>query len=113
LRPGVICITVNTKIYSETPMPTTVRIPHRLEEALAQYCVETRRSKSEVIIELLEQRFAAEPAAESSYDLAVKAGFIGSFASEPDAVGSTKERVKTAIRRKHRRGSDETLGDAG
>ena len=94
-------------------MPTTVRLPHRLEEALAQYCVETRRSKSEVIIELLEQRFAAEPAAESSYDLAVKAGFIGSFTSEPDTGGSTKERVRAAIRRKHGRSSDETPGAAG
>ena len=94
-------------------MPTTVRIPHRLEEALAQYCVETRRSKSEVIIELLEQRFAAEPAAESSYDLAVKAGLIGAFSSEPDAGGSTRERVKTAIRRKHGHSSDETQGAAG
>ena len=38
-------------------MTTTVRIPPRLEQALARYCVETRRSKSEVIIELLEKRF--------------------------------------------------------
>jgi predicted DNA-binding protein len=41
-------------------MTTTVRIPPRLEQALARYCVETRRSKSEVIIELLEKRFVAE-----------------------------------------------------
>lgn len=84
-------------------MTTTVRIPHRLEETLAQYCVETRRSKSEVIIELLEQRFAAEPALQSPYELACEAGFIGAFTAADDipAGDDTKTRVKAAIARKH------------
>lgn len=84
-------------------MTTTVRIPHRLEQALAQYCVETRRSKSEVIIELLEQRFAAEPAGQTPYDVAVKTGFIGAFSSQEAAAADIKTRVKAAIRRKHGR----------
>lgn len=84
-------------------MTTTVRIPDRLEQTLAQYCVETRRSKSEVIIELLEQRFATQAAARSPYEIACEAGFIGSFVSERSDAASTKERVKTAIRRKHGR----------
>ena len=84
-------------------MTTTVRIPDRLEQTLAQYCVETRRSKSEVIIELLEQRFARETAAKSPYEIANEAGFIGSFASAESEVASTKERVKAAIRQKHGR----------
>lgn len=84
-------------------MTTTVRIPDRLEQTLAQYCVETRRSKSEVIIELLEQRFSKEAAAKSSYEIACDAGFIGSFASEESTAAGTKERVKAAIRQKHGR----------
>lgn len=84
-------------------MTTTVRLPNRLEQTLTQYCVETRRSKSEVIIELLEQRFAAQTAAESPYEIACNAGFIGSFTSEESLTISTKARVKTAIRQKHGR----------
>ena len=38
-------------------MTTTVRLPPRVEQALATYCVEARRTKSEVIVELLEQRY--------------------------------------------------------
>lgn len=85
-------------------MTTTVRIPHRLEQTLAQYCTETRRSKSEVIIELLEQRFAREADAASPYEIACAAGFIGAFSSDPgDTAGDpgAKERVKAAIARKH------------
>lgn len=85
-------------------MTTTVRIPDRLEQMLAQYCVETRRSKSEVIIELLEQRFSTETTAKSPYDVACEAGFIGSFASEKPAATRTKAHVKAAIREKHGRG---------
>lgn len=84
-------------------MTTTVRIPDRLEQTLAQYCVETRRSKSEVIIELLEQRFATQTAAKSPYEVACDAGFIGSFSSEENRVADTKERAKAAIRQKHGR----------
>lgn len=87
-------------------MTTTVRIPHRLEQTLAQYCTETRRSKSEVIIELLEQRFASDAAAASPYEIACEAGFIGSFSSDPgeaDTALDTKARVKAAIAQKHGR----------
>lgn len=84
-------------------MTTTVRIPQRLEQALAQYCVATRRSKSEVIIELLEQRFASASEGKSPYELACDTGFIGAFDSGAETPGSTKDRVKAAIRRKHGR----------
>ncbi len=86
-------------------MTTTVRIPDRLEQTLAQYCVETRRSKSEVIIELPEQRFATETAAKSPYEIACEAGFIASFAAPENDAASGKERVKAAVRRKHGRGA--------
>jgi len=83
-------------------MTTTVRLPPRVEQALATYCVEARRTKSEVIVELLEQRFMGTQTERTPYELAQEAGFIGcvSRASEsPDA--STKERVVAAIRKKH------------
>lgn len=84
-------------------MTTTVRIPLRLEQALARYCVETRRSKSEVIIELLEQRFAAAQPEKSAYEIACEAGFIGSFNAAEDSAQNAKARVREAIARKHGR----------
>jgi predicted transcriptional regulator len=86
-------------------MSTTVRLPLRLEQTLSAYCAETRRSKSEVIIEALERRFSEVQLEKSAYAAAVEAGFIGAFASadaSPQGEG-TKSRVKSAIRRKHRR----------
>jgi hypothetical protein len=67
-------------------MTTTVRIPFRLEQALACYCAETRRSKPEVIIELLEQRFATEPRQKTSHDPAMETGFIASPALDENAA---------------------------
>lgn len=84
-------------------MTTTVRIPQRLEQALARYCVETRRSKSEVIIELLEQRFTTGQPEKTPYELACETGFIGALTAETAAEGDTKARVKAAIARKHGR----------
>lgn len=84
-------------------MTTTVRLPDRLEQRLAQYCVETRRSKSEVIIELLEQRFSAPATADTAYEIACQAGFIGCFAADQASPASTKERVRSAIADKHGR----------
>lgn len=82
-------------------MTTTVRIPLRLEQALAQYCVETRRSKSEVIIELLEQRFATAQPEKSAYEIACETGFIGSFSAAEDSAQNAKTRAREAIARKH------------
>lgn len=86
-------------------MTTTVRIPHRLEQTLAQYCVETRRSKSEVIIELLEQRFAAAEPERTPYELACETGFIGAFDGRPEdgAKADIKAEVHAAIAKKHGR----------
>ncbi|MDD3482700.1 hypothetical protein [Azovibrio restrictus] len=86
-------------------MTTTVRIPLRLEQALARYCVETRRSKSEVIIELLQQRFSDEPGEKTPYELACETGFIGSVDgdADADAAQNSKSRVKAIIANKHGR----------
>lgn len=91
-------------------MTTTVRLPLRVEQALAIYCVEAKRTKSEVIVELLEQRFMGTDTERTPYELAQDAGFIGCLSgksagkvvSKPKA-GSTKERVAAAIRNKHGR----------
>ena len=85
-------------------MTTTVRLPPRVEQALAAYCVENRRTKSEVIVELLEQRLMGSSTARTPYELAHEAGFIGCVASDPKAkpaVAGTKARVAAAIRKKH------------
>jgi hypothetical protein len=82
-------------------MTTTVRIPLRLEQALARYCVETRRNKSEVIIELLEQRFAAESEQKTPYELAMETGFIDSLALDENAAARSRERMRAAVARKH------------
>jgi hypothetical protein len=84
-------------------MTTTVRIPLRLEQALAQYCTETRRSKSEVIIELLEQRFAAKQPEKTAYEIACETGFIGSLTAANDLASNAKTGAKEAIARKHGR----------
>ena len=83
-------------------MSTTVRLPPRVEQALASYCVETRKTKSEVIIDLLEQHFAQPAQDKTPYELAVEAGFIGCFEGTGES-GNYKERVKAAIRAKHKR----------
>lgn len=84
-------------------MTTTVRLPLRVEQALATYCVEAKRTKSEVIVELLEQRFMSTDTARTPYQLAEEAGFIGcvSGKSAVKVMGGTKERVAAAIRKKH------------
>lgn len=84
-------------------MTTTVRIPQRIEQALARYCVETRRSKSEVIIELLENRFTTEPGMKTPYELACEAGFVGSLSLDKDAAKKSRNTVRAVIARKHGR----------
>ena len=88
-------------------MTTTVRLPLRLEQTLGRYCVEHRRSKSEVIIELLEQRFAGESIEKTPYELACEAGFLGSLNVDENTAGEAKARVKVAIARKHGRTTEE------
>lgn len=84
-------------------MTTTVRLPHRVEQALASYCVETHRTKSEVIIELLEQRFLGTVEEAAPYEHAQAAGFIGCIKGDADLAANAKQRVKERIRAKHSR----------
>ena len=86
-------------------MTTTVRLPLRVEQTLAEYCVKHRKTKSEVIVEALDKLLAdAVPARKKTpYEIAVEVGFIG-CASEGLGRGSDiKAQVKAAIRAKHKR----------
>jgi hypothetical protein len=84
-------------------MATTVRLPTRVEQALASYCLETKRTKSEVIIELLEQRFTGTGTDASPYEVAQAAGFIGCIDGTANGAASVKKLVKAKIRGKHSR----------
>lgn len=84
-------------------MTTTVRLPDRIEQALASYCIENRRTKSEVIVELLEQRLMATFSDASPYDLAQTSGFIGCVEGTATVSANTKKTVKAKIRGKHSR----------
>lgn len=95
-------------------MTTTVRLPPRVEQALATYCVEARRTKSEVIVELLEHRFMGPGTERTPYELAQETGFIGCISGTSDGnrtgagtgrPATTKERVVVAISKKHRKKS--------
>ncbi|MDP2431140.1 MAG: CopG family transcriptional regulator [Pseudomonadota bacterium] len=81
-------------------MTTSVRLPNRVEQALAAYCVETQRSKSEVIIELLEQRFSLAESEATPFERAEAAGFIGCVEGG-ETAGSYKERARAAMVAKH------------
>lgn len=84
-------------------MTTTVRLPPRVEQALEAYCVENRRTKSEVIVELLEQRLLAEATEASPYEAAQAAGFIGCAEGGRDTAAKGKKLVAARIRAKHSR----------
>lgn len=84
-------------------MTTTVRLPHRVEQALASYCVKTHRTKSEVIVELLEQHFLATASETAPYELAEAAGFIGCVEGESNSAANAKKLVRQKIRTKHSR----------
>ncbi|MDD2741681.1 MAG: hypothetical protein PHV02_05370 [Rhodocyclaceae bacterium] len=87
-------------------MTTSVRIPPRLEQALARYCVETQRSKSEVIIELLQNHLTSEPALKTPYELACETGFIGAVALDEDAAENSRNAVRAAIASKHHQATE-------
>lgn len=85
-------------------MSTTVRLPLRVEEALARYCVERKCSKSEVIIGLLEAHLAAAESEKNPYELACEAGFIGAVRdADPQLSSQTRSSVRAAIANKHAR----------
>lgn len=85
-------------------MPTTVRLPLRVEQTLTEYCVAHRKTKSAVIVEALDKLLgdAAAVKKKTPYEIAMEVGFIGCFEGSGE-TGNYKERVKAAIRVKHKR----------
>ena len=83
-------------------MTTTVRLPLRVEQALATYCVENRCTKSEVIVGLLEARLMGLPADTAPFDLAETAGFIGCVDGGGGGVNTVAANAKKLIRQKIR-----------
>ncbi len=84
-------------------MTTSVRLPDRVEQLLSAYCVETQRSKSEVIVELLEQHLSTVNVEASPYQRALEAGFIGCMETTEANSSDIKSRVRAAILAKHTR----------
>lgn len=87
-------------------MTTTVRLPPRVEQALASYCLEKRRTKSEVIVALLEERLLGSNdagAQVSAFEHAQAAGFIGSVEGSRNSAARAKQLVRQKIRAKHTR----------
>ncbi|MDR1854750.1 MAG: hypothetical protein LBR05_07610, partial [Azoarcus sp.] len=74
--------------------------PPRLEQTLARFCAENRRTKSEVIIDLLERGLVSEPE-KTPYELAVETGFVGMLELDENAAAESRSRVREAIARKH------------
>jgi hypothetical protein len=87
-------------------MTTTVRLPPRVEQALASYCLEKRRTKSEVIVELLEQSLlgGSDAIAETTpFEQAQAAGFIGCIEGGRNTAAHAKKLIREKIRAKHTR----------
>jgi hypothetical protein len=85
-------------------MTLTVRLPLRVAEELADYCVATDKSKSEVVVELIERHLEGHAKRGGRpYESARALGLIGCYAGAPPSKGTYKERVKRAIRAKHAR----------
>lgn len=84
-------------------MTLTARIPPRVEQALAEYCVQRGITKSEVVVEALEAYLNTAHPSQSSYELATSAGFIACIEAPVEPKSTLKSQVKAAIAAKHSR----------
>ena len=55
--------------YEEIVMTLTVRLPDRMEQQLAQYCVKRRITRSEAVKQALESLFQGEGSKPGAYEL--------------------------------------------
>lgn len=85
-------------------MSLTVRLDPELERELEGYCHETRRTKTDVVTDLLRDFLADRLPRKTPYQLAEEVGLIGSFeGGPPDLAENAKHYAKQAIRAKHSR----------
>jgi hypothetical protein len=80
-------------------MALSVRLPPRLEEALARYCVARRLTKTEAIKQALERLLAEDSRRASAYDLG-KAGFGSDRTPGRDVARNTKRLLRERFRGK-------------
>lgn len=80
-------------------MTLTVRLPPRIEEELARYCVARRLTKSEAVKRALERLLAESAARASAYDLG-KAGFGSDRTPGRDVARNTKRLLRERFRGK-------------
>ena len=79
-------------------MPISVRLPLRVEQELADYCVRAKLTKSEAVKRALERLFEQEPAPAGT-SLAAKR-FIGSEKNAGDVARHTKRLLRERFRPK-------------
>lgn len=83
-------------------MTLTVRLPQRVEEELARYCVSRRLTKSEVVKEALERLLARAAEAPTPYELGAK-GFGSDTTAGREVARNTKRLLRERFRAKARR----------
>jgi hypothetical protein len=80
----------------------TVRLPPRVEEELARYCVSRRLTKSQVVKEALERLLARAAETPTPYELGAR-GFGSDTTAPRDVARNTKRLLRERFRAKARR----------
>jgi Arc/MetJ-type ribon-helix-helix transcriptional regulator len=78
-------------------MTLTVRLPPRIEEALAAYCVSHRISRSDAVRQALERLLAEAAAKPSAYALG-RSGFGADRTPQRDVARHTKRLLRERFR---------------
>lgn len=78
-------------------MTLTVRLPPRVEEALAAYCVARRMTKSEAVKQALERLLAEGESRPSPYELG-RGGFGADRTAGRDVARNTKRLLRERFR---------------
>ncbi|OGA26732.1 MAG: hypothetical protein A3I01_02775 [Betaproteobacteria bacterium RIFCSPLOWO2_02_FULL_65_24] len=79
-------------------MPLSVRLPPRVEQKLADYCVSHKVSKSEAVKRALEQMIEQSAGEASAYELGKR--FMGSDRRPGDVARRTKQLLRERFRAK-------------
>lgn len=79
-------------------MPLSVRLPPRIEQELADYCVSCKVSKSEAVKHAIEQMLKRSSGEKSAYELGKR--FMGSDKRPGDVALHTKHLLRERLRSK-------------
>lgn len=83
-------------------MSLSVRVPLRVEQEIAEYCVTHRVSKSEVVKRALDQFLTSQSGQPSPYELG-RTGFGADTVHSGDIARNTKKLLRERFRVKNRR----------